>query len=120
MRKGQSFTLFITISIDEPEISIILAKDGIRKGSTRLIADVKPTGLSGWSLNWQRVRNLITERIDTGREKFKGSNDRQLVIQSMCEEDEGNYQAVLMRDACGKYQIISEAVYLQCTGGSMF
>lgn len=82
-----------------------------------MIAKVKPTDLSGWSIKWQRIKNLIAEEIDTNREKFRGSNDKQLVIHSMCEEDEGKYQAVLTRDTGGKYQLISRTVFLQITKG---
>lgn len=80
-----------------------------------MITDVKPTDFSAWSLKWQRVKNLITEDIDTNQEKYRGSNDRELVIHSMCEKDEGDYQAVLMRDTGGKYQIISSTVCLRIT-----
>lgn len=83
-----------------------------------MIAEVKPTDLSGWSLKWQRVKNLITEDIDTSGEKFRGSKDRQLVIHSMCKKDEGNYQAVLTRDIGGNYQIISKAFILKCMRGN--
>lgn len=82
-----------------------------------MIAKVKPTDLSGWSLKWQRIKNLIAEEIDTNREKFRGSNDKQLVIHSMCEEDEGKYQAVLTRDTGGKYHLVSRTVFLQITKG---
>lgn len=91
---------------------------GVRGECARLIADVTPTDLLGWSLKWQRVKNLNTEMIDTNREKFRGSNDRQLVIHSMCEEDMGNYQAVLSRDTGGKYQIISSTACLLITEGT--
>lgn len=116
---NQIITLIITVCIDEPEISIIVANGGVRGECTRLIADVTPTDLFGWSLKWQRVKNLKTEKIDINREKFRGSNERQLVIHSMCEEDGGNYQAVLTRDTGGKYQIISSTVCLPITEGKL-
>lgn len=109
------YLIFSNDFLDEPKIVIVVVKAAISGECTRLIADVKPADLSGWSLKWLRIKNFITEEIDTNREKFRGSNDRQLVIHSMCEDDKGKYQAVLTSDSCGKYKIISGTVCLRIT-----
>lgn len=71
-----------------------------------------------WSVTWQRVRGNITEEIDISTEKYKESNDKQLVIHRVSREDEGKYQAVLSREESGQsLKRTSNAIFLEAAGG---
>lgn len=85
--------------------------------TARFVAEVTPIDLFGWSLSWQKIDKQISERIDTSQDKYRGSTERQLVMQSLQKEDEGDYQAILTRISCGKYYIRSNTVSLGFIGG---
>lgn len=103
--------------IDDPKISIKFVKEGKGGETARIVAEVTPIDLFGWSLSWQKIDKQISERIDTSQDKYRGSTERQLVIQSLHKEDEGDYQAILTRISCGKYHICSNTASLQFFGG---
>lgn len=103
---------------DEPEISI--------KGSERVECgektcfevDLKEDEITHWSISWQRVRGTVTNQINSSEEKYRDSTRTQLVIHSVCKDDEGEYQAVLARESNGKKRKIeSNSVYLHVVGG---
>lgn len=71
---------------------------------------------SNWPVTWQKVHGRKTEEIDTGSEKYKGSSNRKLVINTVCKEDEGGYQAVLSREL--NHRISSNLIYLHPVGGT--
>lgn len=80
--------------------------------------ELKQSELKNWSLTWRRIRGKTTEQIDTSREKYIGSTNEQLTINSVCKEDEGNYQAVLSRSVNGKtHDILSNITHLEALGG---
>lgn len=54
-------------------------------------------------------------QIDIEDEKYRGSDDTQLIIHNVCKEDEGRYQAVISRNQDVK--IFSNELYLHPTGG---
>jgi hypothetical protein len=69
-----------------------------------------------WTVTWQRVRGKVTEEIDISGEKYKTSNDKQLVIQKVSKEDEWGYQAVLSR---GNLKHTSNSIFLTAAGGNL-
>lgn len=77
--------------------------------------------VSHWSISWQRVRGSVTNQIDISKEKYRDSTRTQLVIHSVCKDDEGEYQAVLARESNGnKRKIESNAIFLHVVGGILF
>lgn len=86
---------------EEPHI-VIKGEDEVVCGCTaNFKAEVKKIDLSRWLIKWQKLNGLITEIINTSKEKYTGSTDTQLVIQSVCREDEGKYQAVILQESKG-------------------
>lgn len=80
--------------------------------------ELKQSELKNWSLTWRRIRGKTTEQIDTSREKYICSTNEQLTINSVCKDDEGNYQAVLSRSVNGKtHDILSNITHLEALGG---
>lgn len=83
--------------------------------------ELKQSELKNWSLTWRRIRGKTTEQIDTGSEKYIGSTNEQLTINSVCKEDEGHYQAVLSRSVNGKtHDILSNTTHLEALGGIFY
>lgn len=72
---------------------------------------------TNWSrLTWQKSKGRITEQIDIWCEKYKGSDGRQLVINSVCNKDEGEYKATYLY---GENRIAqSNSIYLKPLGGT--
>jgi hypothetical protein len=68
------------------------------------------------TIAWQRVMGNITEEIDADREKYKTSNDTQLVIHGISLEDQGIYQAVIARRNLKR---TSNTIFLKPTGGNV-
>lgn len=54
-------------------------------------------------------------QIDIEDEKYRGSDDTQLIIHNVCKEDEGRYQAVISRNQDVK--IFSNELFLHPIGG---
>lgn len=73
-------------------------------GSTiQFNVDIKPAKPKEWSVNWQKNKTCVTEPID--------SNNRELVIKCVGEEDEGKYNAFLSGESNGKiYKIFSNCM----------
>lgn len=90
-----------SFSADEEEIFIKGEKRVMCKGTAHFEIDVKKADLSRWSIQWQKCRGKFTEHIDISREKYSGSTNKKLVIQSVCREDEGEYQAVISKKLKG-------------------
>lgn len=81
-------------------------------------AVISPEHLKGWSVTWQKLLGWTNEHINTKTEKYNGSTDQKLCIHSVCEKDEGKYQAILSRDTKGKTIIVvSNTIFLQVVGG---
>lgn len=66
-------------------------------------------------VSWDRVKGSVRTHINLEDEKYRGSDDTQLIINDVCEEDKGRYQAVISRNQDVK--IFSKEVYLHPTGG---
>lgn len=77
--------------------------------------------LSKYSFTWCKVKGITLEVIETKCKKYRGSSNRQLVIKEVCEEDEGDYQAVLSRESNGNtLKIFSNIIHLLPEGGTIF
>lgn len=111
----------MTISLEEPHI-VIKGEDEVVCGCTaNFKAEVKKIDLSRWLIKWQKLNGLITEIINTSKEKYTGSTDTQLVIQSVCKEDEGKYQAVILQESKGiENRLSSNIICLHVVEGILF
>lgn len=99
---------------DGPEISIKGADKVVCGEKTCCEADFEQEERPHWSISWQRVKGSVKNLIDISQEKYKNSTRTQLVIHSVCKEDEGEYQAVLSRESNGKRRKIeSNAIFLR-------
>lgn len=105
---------------DQPEV-VIKGEDTVIFGdSARFEAVLKPDS-SCWSITWQKRRGNITETIDASTKKFSGSTNRKLVIQSVCKEDEGEYQVLLSHESNGNgYLKYGHTICLRVVGGILF
>lgn len=65
-------------------------------------------------ISWDRVEGLSRKQLDIKKDKYRGSNSRQLLIHHVCKDDEAGYQAVISRNQDVK--IFSNEVYLRALG----
>lgn len=82
--------------------------------TARFKAAVAPGGSDGWSVTWQRLIGDKSILIDTNENKFAKSTDEQLVIQPVCMEDDGKYQAAVYRN---NIKTSSKTFFLHVVGG---
>lgn len=80
-------------------------------------AFMNPENLKGWSLKWQKIVGLTHLPINSSTDKYIGTTDEVLFIQSVCKEDEGGYQAILSRGSKAQRLVLSNVIFLQATGG---
>lgn len=87
-------------------------------GITTFEAEMENTESVCRSITWQKQKGNVFEDINTRNEKYSGSTNKILVIQSVRKEDEGNYRAVLSMktDNAKRSNIIS----LHVLGGKCF
>lgn len=98
---------------DELNIFIKGERKVLCGNTARFLVELNPAEPSNCLVTWQKVRGSVTEQIDTSIEKYRGSYDRQLVINYICKEDEGEYQAVLSRISTEKnHKIFSNLIFL--------
>lgn len=69
-------------------------------------------------ISWDRVEGLSRKQLDIASDKYRWSNSRQLLIHSVCKDDEAGYQAVISRNQDVK--IFSNEIYLRALGGISF
>lgn len=105
---------------DEPDISIKGVREVMCGNTARFLVEVNPTEPFSGLVTWQKVRGKVTKEIDISREKYRGSCDRQLVINSICKKDEGYYQAVLSKVSNGKKKTFSNLSFLLPLEGTIF
>lgn len=106
---------------DEPEISIKGEREVVCGNAARFLVDINPEEQSSGLVTWQKVRGMITEQIDISIEKYLGSSNRQFVINSVCKEDGGEYQAVLSQQSNGKNKkTFSNSIFLLPKGGNIY
>lgn len=104
---------------DEPDIFIQGENEIICGDTARFKADVKNVESSCWSITWQKRRGDVIQCIDTNLEKYSGSTKRKLVIQSVCKEDKGEYQAALLLESNGPEYKSRNSIRLHVIGGKL-
>lgn len=101
-----------------PKISIEGPKNVLCGNIAKYIALTTPENIKGWTVTWQKLIQCSTQiRINSSTEKYFGSNEKNLVIQSICKEDEGGYQAILSKDSKANISVLSNVIFLQAVGG---
>lgn len=80
---------------------------------------MKKADSSCWSIIWHRRRGDDIKCIDTSVEKYSGSTKRKLVINSICKEDEGEYQALLSFESNGPDYKSRNTIRLHVIGGKV-
>lgn len=112
--------IFALYLIDQAEIMITGEEEVLCGDETHFEATVKGTEASEYTITWQKRKGLITERIDTNKEKYRKSTGKKMVIQSMCKDDEGEYQAVLTKEINGNdFKVSSNKIWLHALGGKV-
>lgn len=83
--------------------------------TARFEADISTEQDVYMPLNWDRVDGLVRKQIDIEDEKYRGSDNRKLIISNVSRDDQAGYQAVISRNHDVK--ILSNTVYLRPKGG---
>jgi hypothetical protein len=74
---------------------------------------------NNWIFIWQKLRGTITEQLDIGAEKYKGSSNMMLQIPKVVKEDQGEYRVIILREEKGtQLQIPSNSISIVVTGGN--
>lgn len=66
-------------------------------------------------VSWEKLDGNVKKQLDVEDEKYRGSDNRQLLIHNVDKDDEAGYQAVLARNC--DVNILSNKVYLRPKGG---
>lgn len=105
---------------DDPEVSLRGTNEVICGNTARFELEVKQAEPHDYKVTWQKVIHVksITKKIETRDEKYIGSSDKQLIINFVCKEDKGDYQAVLSRESNGNNLIVSNEIHLHPIGGN--
>lgn len=105
-----------------PMISIKGPRSVLCGESAKFNAVIEPGNLKGWSITWHKIVQWTHRRkLNISTEKYSGSTDNDLVIQSVCKNDEGRYQAVLSSESKAEgISILSNVIDLHATGGILF
>lgn len=104
-----------------PMISIEGQSNVLCGNSATFNAVIYPENLKGWSVTWQKIEKLTLIGINTNKEKYSGSTEKKIVIQSVCKEDEGEYRAILSKDLkANNICVSSNVIVLQAIGGILF
>lgn len=99
---------------EEPMISIEGPEKVLYGTTAKFNAFMNPKNLKGWSLKWQKLVGLTHVPINLSEDKYTGTTDEMLSIQSVCKEDEGGYQAILSK---AQFLVVSNIIFLRATGG---
>lgn len=103
---------------DEPDIWIKDPEKVVCGSTARFEAVVQGKQVS--SVTWQKLYRDKSKQIEKGNQKFWGRTNEELVIESVCKEDEGTYQAVLsIEEDRIRKTIQSNVIFLQVVGGMM-
>lgn len=103
---------------DDADFSIKGENKVICGGITKFEAKVRKTESVCRSITWQKLKGYDFEDINTQNEKYSGSTNRILVIQSVRKEDEGEYRAVLTIKT--DHEKSSNTILLHVLGGKSF
>lgn len=99
---------------DRPDIWIEGPEKVVCGSTAHFKATVKEKRVSCLSVTWQKTVKDESKQIDTRNKKF----NKDLFIESVCKEDEGEYQAVLTYEENGiRRTTQSNSISLQVEGG---
>lgn len=103
---------------ERPMISITGPSKIVCGNTAKFIAVTKPENLEGWSVEWRKHLKCTQTRINSNTTKYCGSTEKNLVLQSVCKEDEGGYQAFLSKvsKANTELYVPSNIIFLQAIG----
>lgn len=105
---------------DEPDIWIRDPEKVVCGSTARFEAVVQGKQFSNLAVIWQKLCRDKSKQIEKGNQKFWGRTNEELVIESVCKEDEGTYQAVLsIEEGRIRKTIQSNVIFLQVVGGMM-
>lgn len=104
---------------DEPDIFIQGENEILCGGTARFEAEVKNVESSCWSITWQKHRGDVFKRIDTNMGRYSGSTKKTLVINDVCKEDGGEYQALLSFESKGPDYKSRNTIRLHAIGGTV-
>lgn len=104
--------------MDGPDIWIEGTEEAVCGSTAHFQANVKERKVSFLSVDWKKLIKNESTPIDTSNKKFWGKTNKELFIESVCKEDEGEYQAVLSfeEDRIGT-TIKSNVIFLRVVGG---
>lgn len=102
---------------DGPDIWIEGTEKVVCGSTAHFQANVKERKVSYLSVNWKKIIKNGSTPIDTSNKKFWGKTNKELFIESVCKEDEGEYQAVLSFEEDRKRTIESNVILLHVVGG---
>lgn len=83
--------------------------------TARFKAAVTSEKPDGWSVTWQRLIGDKSILIDRNEKKYAKSTDKQLVIQPVCMDDDGKYQAEIH---INNLKTSSKTFFLHVVGGT--
>lgn len=71
------------------------------------------------SITWRKHRGDVIDGIDTSMEKYSGSTKKRLVINDVCKEDEGEYEAVLSLESNGPFYKSRNTIFMHVIKGKL-
>lgn len=100
-----------------PDIWIEGSEKVVCGSTAHFRATVKEKKVSHLSVDWQTLCKNKSTQIDKSNKKFWG-NTNELIIESVCKEDEGEYCAVLtIEEDRTRKTIQSNVIFLHVVGG---
>lgn len=105
---------------DDPEVSLRGSNEVLCGNKARFELEVKHADPADYKVTWYKWKGKSKEQIETSDEKYIGSSDEQLIINVVCIEDEGYYEANLSRESNGNTLIVSNKIHLIPLGGNRF
>lgn len=103
---------------DKPDIIIKGENEIICGGTAKFEADVNNVESFSWSVTWRRYKEDNFKCIVTTMQKYSGSTKKELVINDVCKEDEGEYQAILSFELNGPEYKSRNKIRLYAVGGN--
>lgn len=100
-----------------PNISISGSEKVLIGDTARFTAIVSPGNSNGWLVMWNKKNGDISKHIDLSKNKYNKSTDRELIIQPVCSDDEGIYQAYLVNGSNVKVE--GNVLCLETMGGNV-
>lgn len=101
-----------------PDIWIKGTEEAVCGSTAHFEATVKEKKVSYLSVSWEKLSKNESTQIDKSNKRFWGKTNKELFIESVCKEDEGEYQAVLsIEEGRIRKTIQSNVIFLHVVGG---